>query len=191
MTGLLFIRHAETDMAGTFCGHSDPPLNARGQQQVAHIISSLMLETIDEIYSSDLRRATETAASLSQAFSAPVTTTGGLREIHFGDWEGLTWTEIESRDAEYAGQWLEAFPALPAPNGEHASSFEARVLQEVDQLLSLAKTRRIAVVTHGGVMRAVLRTLLACDEQQAWEMTKPYCSSFYYMETIPTQRRIR
>ena len=191
MMGLLFIRHAETDMAGTFCGHSDPPINARGQQQVAHIISSLMLETIDEIYSSDLRRATETAASLSQAFSAPVTITGNLREIHFGDWEGLTWTEIESRDAEYAGQWIESFPALPAPNGERFASFEARVFQEVDRLLSLAKTKRIAVVTHGGVMRAVLRTLLACDEQQAWEMTKSYCSSFDCMATISSQGRIR
>jgi alpha-ribazole phosphatase/probable phosphoglycerate mutase len=178
-------------MAGTFCGHSDPPLNARGQQQVAHIISSLIPESFDEIYSSDLLRATETAARLSQAFSAPVTATDSLREIHFGDWEGLTWTEIESRDAEYAGQWLEAFPALPAPNGEDFASFEARVLQEVDQLLSLAKARRIAVVTHGGVMRAVLRTLLVYDEQRAWEMTKPYCSSFDCIESILSQRRIR
>ena len=190
MTGLLFIRHAETDMAGRFCGHSDPPINARGQQQVAHIISSLIFETIDEIYSSDLLRATETAARLSQAFCAPVTATDSLREIHFGDWEGLTWAEIESRDAEYASQWVEAFPALPAPHGEPFTSFEARVLQEVDQLLSLAKTRRIAVVTHGGVMRVVLRTKLACDEQQAWEMTKPYCSSFDCIETIPSQGRI-
>jgi alpha-ribazole phosphatase len=191
MTGLLFIRHAETDMAGTFCGHSDPPINARGQKQVAHIVSSLMPETFDEIYSSDLRRAVETAASLSQTSAVSVTTTGSLREIHFGDWEGLTWKEIESRDAEYARQWIEAFPALPAPNGEPFASFEARVLREVNHLLSLANTRRIAVVTHGGVMRVVLRTLLAYDEQQAWEMTKPYCSSFDCTGTIPPQRRIQ
>ena len=191
MTGLLFIRHAETDMAGTFCGHSDPSINARGQRQVAHIVSSLMPETFDEIYSSDLRRAIETATGLSQAFAASVTTTDGLREIHFGDWEGLTWTEIESRDAEYARQWIEAFPALPAPNGEPFASFEARVLREVDHLLSLADTRRIAVVTHGGVMRVVLRTLLSYDEQQAWDMTKPYCSSFDCIGAIPSQRGAR
>ena len=70
MTGLLFIRHAETDMAGTFCGHSDPPINAAGQQQVAQMISTLTSESIDEIYSSDLRRAVDTANLLSQMFDA-------------------------------------------------------------------------------------------------------------------------
>lgn len=191
MTGLLFIRHAETDMAGTFCGHSDPPINARGEKQVAHMVSSLRPKAFDEIYSSDLRRAIETATSLSQACAASVTVTGSLREIHFGDWEGLTWKEIESRDAKYARQWIEAYPALPAPNGESFASFETRVLREVDHLLSLTNTKRIAVVTHGGVMRVVLRTLLAYDEQQAWEVTKPYCSSFDCTRILSSQRRIQ
>jgi broad specificity phosphatase PhoE len=101
-----------------------------------------------------------------------------LREIHFGDWEGLTWAEIEQRDAVYARRWTEAFPALPAPNGETFSAFELRVLQEVENLVRLAESKRIAVVTHGGVMRVVLRTFLGYSEQQAWELTKPYCSSF-------------
>jgi alpha-ribazole phosphatase len=178
MSGLLFIRHAETDMAGTFCGHSDPPVNASGQQQIKDLIVRLSDESFDAIYCSDLRRAASTAEALAEAFVVPVTTKAGLREIHFGDWEGLTWTEIEQRDAAYARRWTEAFPALPAPGGEAFAGFQRRVMDEVEHLLAIAENQRVAVVTHAGVMRVVLRTLLQCSEQQAWEQTSAYCCSF-------------
>ena len=180
MNGLLFIRHARTDLAGTFCGHSDPPLNATGQQQVANLIARLTAEHFDAIFCSDLRRAVDTAEPLAQAFAAPLTQKQGLREIHFGDWEGLTWAEIEQCDAEYARRWSETFPALTAPGGESFADFESRVLAEIAPLLSLAERQRIAVVTHAGVMRTVLRSLHGCSEQEAWEKTNSYCCTFSY-----------
>jgi broad specificity phosphatase PhoE len=180
MRGLIFIRHAETDLAGTFCGHSDPPINARGQSQVNDLIARLAAEPFDAIYSSDLCRAVGTATLLAQAFTLPCAVTNNLREIYFGNWEGMTWAEIEARDADYAGRWMESFPALPAPDGEDFVIFKRRVLREVDHLLGLAANKRLAVVTHGGVMRIVLRTLLGQTEEQAWELTKTHCSFFTY-----------
>jgi alpha-ribazole phosphatase/probable phosphoglycerate mutase len=191
MSGLLFIRHAETDMAGTFCGHSDPPINSCGRAQITDLLARLVPETFEAIYASDLRRAVNTAEALAETFGVPLTTTLHLREIHFGDWEGLTWAEIEQRDAVYARRWTEAFPALPAPNGETFSAFELRVLQEVENLVRLAESKRIAVVTHGGVMRVVLRTFLGYSEQQAWELTEPYCSSFACAAGVASQEVIR
>jgi len=182
MKGLIFIRHAETDLAGTFCGHSDPPLNARGQAQIKALVAQLIPQPFDAIYSSDLRRAMDTAISLAQAFAVPCTTSPDLREIYFGDWEAMTWAQIENRDADCARRWSESFPNLPAPNGEPYAVFESRVLREIDRLRNLAADKRIAVVTHGGVMRIVLRNLLGHTEQQAWELTKPYCSFFVYAE---------
>ncbi len=180
MKSALFIRHAETDMAGTFCGHSDPPLNARGQAQLPDLIEQLASHPFDAIYSSDLRRAVETATSLAAAFAAPCTTSRNLREIDFGSWEGLTWSEIEGRDAEYASRWIKSFPKLPAPNGETFAAFECRVLREVEHLLAFADNKRLAIVTHAGVMRIVLHTLLGHTQQQAWELTRSYCSFFVY-----------
>lgn len=180
MKGLVFIRHAETDLAGTFCGHSDPPINARGQVQVKDLIAQLAPAHVDAIYSSDLRRAADTAASLAQAFAVPCITTPNLREISFGDWEGMTWTEIEDRDPDYARRWIELSPRLPAPGGEPFETFEFRILREIEPLLRLAADKRLAVVTHGGVMRTVLRAFLGHTEQQAWGLTKAYCSSFVY-----------
>jgi len=178
MSDLLFLRHAETDMAGTFCGHSDPPLNARGSAQARELIARLRGERLDAIRSSDLRRAVETAAPLAQAFGIPLTVISSLREMHFGDWEGLTWAEIEQRDPAYARQWSNAFPALPAPAGETFSAFESRIVAEVEALLRDAEHGRIAVVTHAGVLRVVLRTFLGHTEEQAWALTKSYCCSF-------------
>jgi alpha-ribazole phosphatase len=186
MTGLIFIRHAETDMAGTFCGQSDPPINSKGRIQTAEMISRLGSEPFHAIYSSDLRRAAETAAPLAQVFVVPVIMTERLREIHFGDWEGLKWNEIEQRDAACARRWTTDFPSVTAPNGESFAHFEQRVLEEMDHLLYLAKNKRIAVVTHGGVMRVVLRTLLGYSEEQAWDLTKTYCSSFVCSGVIAT-----
>lgn len=174
MSELVFIRHAETDLAGTFCGHSDPPINARGQRQVLDLAAQLASPPFDAIYSSHLRRAVETATSLATAFPAHCTITRSLREIDFGSWEGLTWTQMESKDPDYARLWLDAFPHLSAPYGELFATFEHRVLEEVEHLLTLAANKRLAVVTHAGVMRIVLQTLLGHTQQQAWELTRCY-----------------
>ena len=63
MNSVLFIRHAETDMAGTFCGHSNPPINARGRQQIQTLMDALKGEEINCIFTSDLERAPATAAA--------------------------------------------------------------------------------------------------------------------------------
>ena len=178
MSGILFIRHAATDMAGTFCGHSDPPVNALGQQQIKNMLACLSDEAWDAVYSSDLQRAVATAEPLARASHRQVLTTPGLREIHFGAWEGLTWEQIEKRDAVYAQRWIESFPFLDAPMAESFSIFERRVLKEVERLFRIAEDKQIAVVTHGGVMRVVLRTCLGCSEEESWERTKTYCSTF-------------
>jgi alpha-ribazole phosphatase/probable phosphoglycerate mutase len=178
MSGLIFIRHAETDLAGTFCGHSNPPVNARGHAQVDDLILRLTREPFDAIYSSDLRRAKETATSLARAFAVPCTATPNLREIYFGRWEAMTWAEIEDRDPDYARLWIESFPSLPAPGGELYEAFGRRVRSEIGHLLHLAENKRIAVVTHAGVMQIALRSLLGYTEQEARTLTKPYCSFF-------------
>jgi alpha-ribazole phosphatase len=178
MNGLLFIRHAETDMAGRFCGHSDPPVNARGKQQIQALVEFLEPKSIGAVYCSDLRRAVITAEVLAAASGLSIVARRSLREIHFGDWEGMNWTEIERRDATCAREWVNAFPKLATPGGESFADFEVRVMVEIDTLVRIAKDQRIAVVTHGGVMRVALQKLLACSEQEAWNRTLPYCCSF-------------
>ncbi len=178
MSELLFIRHAETDMTGTFCGHSDPELNERGRIQLGELINRLRMEEIGVVYASDLRRAHTTGMAIAEAFGVDCRVRSALREINFGQWEGGTWKEIERRDGAYARRWIAEYPRLPAPDGESFHDFERRVLDEVKFLTLEAEAadRRIAVVTHAGVLRTVLCALHGCSEDDAWEQTRSYCS---------------
>jgi alpha-ribazole phosphatase len=185
MSELLFIRHAETDMAGTFCGHSDPELNERGRIQLGELIARLRMEEIAVVYTSDLRRAHTTGLAIAEAFGVDCHVRSELREINFGQWEGMTWKEIERRDGAYARRWIGEYPRLPAPGGENLRDFERRALDEVKFLSSQASAAncRIGVVTHAGVLRTVLRALYGCSEDNAWEQTKSYCSIVCHTST--------
>jgi broad specificity phosphatase PhoE len=199
MSELLLIRHAETDMAGRFCGHSDPPVNQRGLGQIGELQQRLCNQRPTAIYTSDLQRAMTTARALAdslscrpersevggsaspparQGGSAPCISCPALREIHFGSWEGLSWPQIEEQDAAYAATWLREFPRHPAPQGESFASFEQRVLTAVRSILSRHEGERVAVVTHAGVMRVILRRLCGVAEEAAWTLTESYCCTY-------------
>ncbi len=180
MNTLLFIRHAETDLAGRFCGQSDPPVNERGLRQIENLLKKLSSESFNAVYTSDLTRAFATADAIATAKELSPVTVPELREIGFGEWEGLSWQEIESHDQAYARRWSDGYPELPAPGGERFDAFQSRVLTAVERLLAVPSQRSAVVVTHGGVMQVVLRTLCGVDEQEAWERTREYCGSFLY-----------
>jgi broad specificity phosphatase PhoE len=179
MSTAFFIRHAETEMAGRFCGHSDPDLNAEGYTQLGALAGLLSAETIESVYCSDLRRARSTAQAIASTRNIPLTLCPALREIDFGQWEGLSWEQVEQRDPEHARKWMDDFPKLAAPAGESFRAFEARVLEEVNCLLE-GDPGPIAVVTHAGVLRVVLRHLCGCSEPEAWQQTKSYCCVVRY-----------
>jgi alpha-ribazole phosphatase len=178
MSELLFIRHAETDLAGTFCGHSDPELNGRGRVQLGEVINRLRKEKIGVVYTSDLRRAYRTGMAIAEALGVDCHVRSALREINFGQWEGMTWEEIERRDDAYARRWMAEYPRLRAPDGESFHDFERRVLDEVKFLSLEAEVADccITVVTHAGVLRTVLCALHGCSEDNAWKQTRSYCS---------------
>jgi len=179
MSRVLFIRHAETEMAGRYCGHSDPDLNAQGRAQLTRLAQLLREEMLDTVYSSDLRRATSTAQAIAAGRNIPRVLRPALREIDFGDWEGLSWEEIEQLDPDYAQKWVISYPHLPAPSGESFQDFERRVLAEVNHLMNCSPGP-IAVVTHGGVLRVVLRHLCGYSEPKAWQETQQYCCVVRY-----------
>jgi broad specificity phosphatase PhoE len=174
MNTIVLIRHGETDMAGRFCGHSDPALNPAGERHVILVAEEVAKMEIASIYSSDLRRASQTATAIGQRIDVNIDYLSGLREIHFGLWEGLGWQEIEDQFPEEAGQWLREFPLRSAPEGESYSSFTARVEETIEPLLRSATCVTTAVVTHRGVMRYALTRFFGLPEPEAWTKTAAY-----------------
>ena len=146
MTTLLLARHGETDWnrEGRWQGWADPPLNAAGREQAEALAEQLRSMPFDAVYSSDLRRAHETAEIVAGPHEVPVITDRGLREIDVGSWSGLTRTEIEAR-----------FPDGSRPDGETREQHLARVLATVERIARANVGARLLVVSHGGTMRAL------------------------------------
>jgi alpha-ribazole phosphatase len=171
---IVLIRHAETDMAGRFCGHSDPELNAAGRRQAIRVADEISRLGVGRIYSSDLSRASQTAAAIAQRTGIAINYLGGLREIHFGQWEGLAWEEIEVRFPEEADLWLKEFPLRSAPGGEAYAAFTERVDTAISPLLREKGDITTAVVTHRGFMRYALTKFFGFAEAEAWTRTACY-----------------
>lgn len=173
MREILLVRHAETDLKGTFCGHSDPSLNAAGRAQLPAVLDAIGRRPIETVLSSDLCRAQETAEVIAQHYGAKLLLRQGLREICFGDWEGLRWQQIEERDSNFAHAWTKTFPRLTPPGGEPVHDFELRIKSELAFLSELGRETALVIVTHAGVMRSMLKAQ-GLSDQQAWGATRDY-----------------
>jgi len=163
---LLLVRHAHNGMAGRFCGHLDPPLSDLGRQQSAKLAQELGQRRLTHIFSSDLLRARETAAFLAAKSGLEIEFLPGLREMRFGQWEGLAWDEVHASDAAYAARWMAEYPWLPAPGGEEFGGFRKRVQGVLAQVAERVPGGCAAVVTHGGVIRTFLLDVLDLPESK-------------------------
>ncbi len=170
MTELLFIRHGETDWnrQHRFQGQIDVPLNATGEQQALRLAQALADEPIDVLLASDLQRARSTAQALALARNAAHDVALGSaleviieplwREQSFGVLEGLDLPTILLEHAPLWAQWTrhQADYALPE-GGESNAAFSTRIQQALAALLAAHAGRRVAVVTHGGVLDMLWR----------------------------------
>lgn len=162
---LFLIRHATTDMNGTLCGQSDPPLNAMGRAQASALADLLGSWKVRRLYASDLQRAVQTAQSLGERWGIPVQARSALREISFGDWEGRSWSQIRAEEPDIAK--MESPSEICAPGGETFASFRDRVLRALNETIAECDGRLVVIVTHLGVMRVILKELSSADS--VWE----------------------
>lgn len=147
------IRHGVTDWnaSGRIQGHLDPPLNATGRQQAYLVGQHLATLGATAIFSSDLQRAYDTARIIGQTLGLRVVQTLGLREMHFGRWQGLTPQQIRACDPEgYAARHANPFD-VPPPGGETWRRFFDRAVEALEAVLATTTAERIIVVTHSGV----------------------------------------
>lgn len=152
---LYLARHGLTaeNLAGRYIGWEDPTLSPEGLQQAEGLAALLQAHPIQAILSSDLRRALQTAEAIGRAKALPVTPHPGLREVHFGRFSGLTYDEIAARWPAELSAWIEDPERVAPPGGESLASLRARALA------ALPRQDGLLVVTHGGVIRALLAHL--------------------------------
>jgi probable phosphoglycerate mutase len=159
MTELIVIRHGETDWnrQHRFQGQIDVPLNDIGLAQAQRLGQRLASEPIDVLVCSDLQRARSTAQPLAQARAIAPELQPLWREQGFGLLEGLDVPTIRSRHADLWARWTRHEADYALPGGESNAAFHARVMQALAALVAAHAGRRLAVVTHGGVLDMLWR----------------------------------
>ena len=161
-TQLTLLRHAEVDTRyhGIFGGQIDMDLSARGHEQALALAKYLQRREFDAIYASPMKRAQQTLQPLlANRKNSPVTA-HGLREVHFGDWTGLSWAEVKTKFNISAFQWLDQLEKSGIPNAETVSAFRERVEPHLQEILKAYAGKKVAIVCHGGTIRMLLAILL-------------------------------
>ena len=176
MTTLLYLaRHGQTDWncQGRYQGQIDIPLNDRGREEARSLAEKLQQSRPAAIWASDLSRARETAAIVAAPHNLPVQIHPGLREMHFGSWQGLTWQQIEQRFPEAWRLWTEDPLGYNIPGAESVGEMETRFKQALLEICGKYPGGTVIVVAHGGPMSRLLSEL-AADE--FWEMLQGNCA---------------
>jgi broad specificity phosphatase PhoE len=150
MTEIWLIRHGKTDwnLVGRFQGHTDIPLNSRGLAQAGELAQKLSGVEFTAIYSSDLKRASQTASVVSAALHLPVTTDHRLREISQGEWEGMSLIEVREK-YELDLSSAESSADSRAPGGESVREVAARMAEAASSITRVHPTGKVLIVSHG------------------------------------------
>lgn len=167
MKRVLLVRHSDiaADMS-RYWGRTDVPLNDVGMRQAERLAQRLAGEQIGLVYTSDLRRAIDTATVIASHHHLPVVPCPELREIDFGQCEGLTFDEMKDRYPETQGIWNADGQHIRFPGGESVLALTERVTTFAERLRCESYGTAL-VVAHGGSVR-VLVCCLAGLELSAW-----------------------
>jgi broad specificity phosphatase PhoE len=163
VTTILIARHGESDWnrERRWQGHADRPLTERGREQARALAERLAHVELGAVYSSDLRRARDTAAVVAERQGLDVQGMRELREVDVGSWSGLTRAEAEEQFPEGFRRWRAGFPGWE--DGETYEAMTDRVIAVVQRIADEGEGGRVLVVSHGGPIRAIHAAALGLD----------------------------
>lgn len=187
MVKLVLIRHGETDysLQNKYCGFSDPPLNNKGIWQAEKLANKLKGLEVDRVYSSDLKRAYETAQIVFK--NKPIKKISEFRELNFGIFEGLNYEEIIKKHPKLYRNWINNPPKIKIPNGESLQDLSKRVKRKLFFILSQFKDGAIGIVAHGGPIRIILCDVLKFGLDAFWQIEQDSgaLNIIDYSESLP------
>jgi alpha-ribazole phosphatase len=178
MTRLWLIRHGEpaAEARRRCYGALDVGLSEHGRAQMSEVAVYLRSDPPTAIYASPRSRALESARILAAAHFCPVEVIPDLREIDFGDFEGLTYDEIAARYPNLYRRWMETPTEVEFPNGEAFAEMRARVLRAVDAIRCTSAGQTAAIVSHGGVNRILIAQALQMPDHCLFRLAQDYAA---------------
>jgi broad specificity phosphatase PhoE len=177
---LIFVRHGRgSDVDGRCIGQTDVALSSEGAVEIERLASDWREHVVGApaaIYSSDLRRARESAEIVGAVWGIPVQYDHRLREMHFGAWDGQRWDAIEAADGARLRAWTERWADTAAPGGETIADIERRAADWIDETLRspVSSSGTVVVVSHAGWIRVALSRLLRRPASQMFDIPVDY-----------------
>jgi broad specificity phosphatase PhoE len=161
-THLYLVRHGQTsgNTLRQLIGHTDIPLDELGLRQADEVGRAMRSVPLDAVISSPLERARVTAIAIAGHHGLPVELDERLKEMHFGDAEGLTFAEAAAKFphlAELAADPLHEH--FTWPGGDHRTTFHKKVFASLTELVLAHLDRHVAIVCHGGVISSFIAQL--------------------------------
>lgn len=171
------LRHGDVAANKKLLGHSDELLSELGWQQCRSIIDDKTLPW-NKIVSSPLQRCLAFSEEISSQFNLPLLIDSRFKEIDFGNWDGQQLADLYSGDeADQFIQFTQAPSSITPPDGEPFENFSSRVLSAWDELLTSLHNNQIQhclLVTHGGVIRTIISSVLAMPNTHLSQLEVPH-----------------
>lgn len=172
MTRIIFVRHGQTEwnVLGKFQGQTDVKLTPLGLKQAQKAAAWLADEKIAAVYASDLERSMHTAACIAALHNLKVQPLKQVREIFFGDWEGMRYDEIEKRWPKEIKQLFHEAGKLRIPHGETFQAVIDRAIPAIDTLAKQHQNKTIVLVSHGAALRSILGYYMHIPLDYIWSI---------------------
>ena len=170
MVKLILVRHALTvdNQKSRLSGHIDSSISEEGKEQIDKITNYLKDFDIDKIYTTTSSRTKDTVKNLSELKSIEIIEKESLKEISFGDFEGLTFDEIKDKYPKEFQDMIEKGYEYKYPNGESLIDSYNRVCIELDNIISNNDDRTILICSHGGTIRNIITYLISNSYKYHW-----------------------
>ncbi len=161
---IYIIRHTKTKIAKGICyGQSNVDLAESFEEEMQSLLNKIP-EKFDVIYSSPLERCKKLAESLR---TEKIVFDDSLKELNFGDWELKKWDEIDQAELN---KWMNDFVNVTPPNGENYLGLFERVKHFWENNIVNNKNKKIAIVTHAGVIRSIMALILNLDLKNTFNL---------------------
>ena len=171
MTQIVVARHGETEWNASeiFRGRRDIGLNETGIEQAEMLGNYLIDLRIEAIYSSQLKRALDTARSVAKHHSLNVNVNPGLMDFNYGAWEGLTHQAVKDKYRELYTRWLEEPHLVDIPEGENLGEVRERTKSILDRVVS-KYSGLVVLVSHRVVNKVMICSMLGLENSHFWDI---------------------
>lgn len=171
------IRHGESvaNTKGLFSGATDTPLTLLGKKQGSDVSRLLSDVEFDEIYSSPLSRAHDTAMLINNYHNLDIAKVDDLAEMNFGLFEGLTYDEIKSTYPKLTQEWQSNSSGFKFPDGESLSEFYERATKCYVKIVDNSTSDNLLIVAHSGVIRCILANQISESFAHYWKYRVDNC----------------